>query len=146
MPIEVAVLTHLLAGSDVAAIVGTRGYQLHLPQKPTLPALRTQLIDEIERVNVKGQVANLFKARIQVDVFASEFTDTDAYTTAREGITAVRNRLAISAYGGQTFNVGSPGDIQVTSVQPMEKAVEYESEELRQVRARQDFEIMYLEA
>lgn len=142
--IEVAILAHLLAGPDVAAIVGTRGYQLILPQKPTLPALRTQLIDEPEDVNLAGELTNFFRARVQVDVWAPAASGNDPYVAARAAAVAIRDRLALRSAGGQQFVAGDPGaTVAVTSVQVVDKAIEYEADEFRAVRARTDFSVVY---
>jgi hypothetical protein len=144
--IEQAVLEHVLASGPVAAIVGTRGYQLILPQKPTLPALRVQLISEIERLRLDGELTNLFWARVQVDLWTNTRDNGDGYALAREGGIAIRNALALRSAGGQSFSSGgSPGELEVTSVEPLDKAIDYEAGELRQIRARQDFGVMFRE-
>ena len=145
MEIETAVLFHLLAQSPVIAIVGTRGYQLKLPQKATLPALRTQVIVEDEFVNLKGDLTNLFVAHVQVDLWTNETDGGDGYATARAGGTAIHDALVLKSAGGQVFSVGSPAEIAVSSVLALGSAVDYEAEELRQIRVRQDFRLMYQE-
>jgi hypothetical protein len=145
MGIEVAVLMHLLAQSPVISVVGTRGYQLRLPQKPTLPALRTQLIGEVEMVTLKGDLTNLFAARVQVDLWTNETDGGDGYTTARDGGVAIRNALMLTSAGGQVFSVGSPAEIAVSSVELLDRTIEYEPEEFRQIRLRQDFRLMFQE-
>lgn len=139
-------LAHLLAGPDVAAVVGSRGYLLKLPQKVTLPALVTQLIDQPEEVTLDGELTNFFRARIQVDIYAAEADAANPYVTVRTGDRAVRNRLALKSAGGQVFTSGSPSDVRVSSVQPLDLALEYEPDELQLVRARRDFFVTYQDA
>lgn len=146
MTIEQAVLEHLLASAEVTAYVGTRGYQLVLPQKATLPAFRVQLISDVTRMTLTGELTNLFWARLQVDVWTHTRDNGDGYATAREAGIAIRNALALPSAGGQTWSAGgSPAEIDITSVQPLDTAVEYLAEELRQIRVRQDFGVMFTE-
>jgi hypothetical protein len=142
--IETVVLDHLLASPPVAAIIGTRGYQLVLPQSPTLPAMRVQLIDEIETYVLIG-LTNCFRARIQVDIWTDAEAAGDPYEEARAGSTAIRDALAVTAHGGQRFMDGSPTVLEVTSVQTLDKTVDYEADELRRIRVRQDFAVVYRE-
>jgi len=144
--IEQAVIERLIASTEVAAYVSTRVYQLVLPQKATLPAARVQLISDITRLNLVGEITNLFWARVQVDVWTHTRDNGDGYATAREAGIAIRNALALPSAGGQTFSAGgSPAEITVTSVQPLETSVDYAADELRQIRVRQDFGVMFQE-
>ena len=70
-PVEVAVRTLLVNDPALAAVVGTRVYQLILPQNAVLPAVRIQLIDEPVRSHLRG-VDTLRDALIQVDCYGDE--------------------------------------------------------------------------
>lgn len=144
MIIEGVILAHLLASGPVAAVVSTRGYQLKLPQNPVLPALRVQLIGEVESYTLTA-LTNFFVARIQVDLWTAESIGSDPYTAVRAGGRAIRNALVIASCGGQSFSVGSPSDVQVTSVRTLDRTVTYEADELRMIRLQQDFSVVYRE-
>jgi hypothetical protein len=142
--IEQLVLEHLLASDDVEAIVDDRGSLLILPQDSELPALRVQLIDEIERVTLAGDLTNLFRARVQVDVWTSADAAENPYASARAAGQTIRNRLVLKSAGGQRFEGGgSPPTLAVSSVQTLDKDIDYDPDERRLVRMRQDFGLLF---
>jgi hypothetical protein len=130
--VEQAVLDHLVADGDVAALVGTRVYQLVLPQGGTLPAVRVQLIDEPVDYHLRGEV-DITRARVQVDAYAGEASGVDPYS----GATALGEAIH-AALSGMKFSVGSPA-LEVTGVFRQNREVLYEAEELRLVRVLQDY-------
>lgn len=69
--VEVAVRTVLVEDPDVAALVGSRVYQLRLPQGATLPAVRLLIVDELVPAHLRG-VDALKPARVQVDCYGAE--------------------------------------------------------------------------
>ena len=73
--IEELLRDHVLANAGVAALIGTRWYPQHLPQQPTLPAVRYWRVDSPE-VITKPNVSTLriIRARFQIDVYAVSYT------------------------------------------------------------------------
>lgn len=130
MTVEEAVANHLAATSSVEAIVGERVYQLLLPQSPTYPAVRVQLVDEPGTPHLRGQ-DGLTRARVQVDGFV-ESSGADPYAAA----TALGDAID-AALTGAGFSVG--GARQITGAHRMLRQVFYEAAELRLVRVLQDF-------
>lgn len=69
MTLEEGLRTYTLAGSAVAALVGTRMYPRMLPQTPTLPALVYQRIDTRRLHDLAGP-DGLPRPRMQVTCWA----------------------------------------------------------------------------
>lgn len=132
MTVEQAVIERLQASADVTALVSTRIYQLTLPQKPTLPAIRVQLISEPRTYQLRGEDGAI-RARVQVDAYAAEGNGTDPYAAAHAVAEAVRGALS-----GKRFTVGSPA-ITVMGAMVDNRRVLYEAGELRSVNHSQDF-------
>lgn len=129
MTVEMAVLTRLGQVSAVTAIVSTRIYQLKLPQTPTLPAIRVQLISDPRGHHLRGP-DGARRARVQVDLFVSESV-ADPYgslTTLGDAVSDVLD--------GKAFIVG---DVRVTGALQADRSVAYEPPELRLVRERHDY-------
>jgi hypothetical protein len=133
--IEVAVLARLLADTVIDDIVDGRGYQLKLPQSPSYPAIRVQLISEVEAYVLTAALTNFFKARVQVDSWASDASASDPYAAARALGQAVNDSLA-----GASF---TQDDVEVSSIQLIDRVVDYEAEELRLIRVRQDYAVVF---
>jgi hypothetical protein len=140
--IEQAVVERLLAVTAVAAIVGTRVYQLVLPQQVTLPAVRVQQISETTEYHVRGEI-NAYVTRVQVDANAAQASGTDPYAQAATLADAVHgefvNGVAIGLSGWTGTAGGSPAEIVVTFAQRVDRRVDFEAAELRMVRVRQDY-------
>lgn len=134
MTVEDAVVERLLATAAIAAIVDTRVYLLILPQSPTYPAVRVQLVDEPTELHLRGADA-LTRARVQTDVFVAATTG-DPYATAAEVADAIDASLV-----GAPFTVGTSTPRRVTGAQRVTRLPTYEGEELRLVRMMQDFYI-----
>lgn len=133
---EVAIAIRLATpGGMGAALAGGRIYQLKLPQRPTLPAIRVQLIDDGTTTHLRGE-DRAIRSRVQVDVYVED--TGDAYDTAVALAQAVHERLV-----GAPFVVsdgGSPADRgTVTGVFRVLRRPLYEAEELRLVRIQQDY-------
>jgi hypothetical protein len=136
MTITDAVCQVLVDAPPVAAFVGSRVYQLRLPQKPTLPALRVQLIAEPSAYHLRGLV-NAWQALVQVDAYATEFDPAfpDPYDQVSQLAAAVDTVLSglqvtvdtIRIVGG--FRVGR---------EPL-----YEAEQLRLARILQEYHCIY---
>jgi hypothetical protein len=87
MSVEVAIIDYLLAGSAVAAIIGTRIFPLTRPQGSALPALTVTRISGAPVYASDGE-AGLLDARLQIDSYA------ETYTAAKDLAAAVTNRLS----------------------------------------------------
>lgn len=132
MTAEEAVVTQLLDTPEVRAVVGTRVYQLMLPQKPTLPAIRVQLVDEPEMYHLRGP-DNMTRARVQVDCYFAAVGD--AYDLATNLAEHVNTALVY-----QPWNTTSPNR-QVSGAFRILRRVMYEGEEFRLVRVFQDYHV-----
>lgn len=135
---ELAVLERVLEIADVAALVSTRAYMLRLPQTPTLPAVRVQLISEGNLTHLRG-AGGTYRSRVQVDAYAREASGADPYAEATALAAAINGDGAGSGLDGWTgTSEGSPA-ITVTGVLRVDRDVGYEPGELRLVRVRQDY-------
>lgn len=137
---EDAVATRLLAIGAVTAIVGARIYMLMLPQHPTLPAVRVQRIPGERGQHLRGP-DGITRTRVQVDAYAAE-AGADAYSSVVALADAIRgNGLGPSASGlwGWIGTLGSPSLRVVNVTIEGDGGVEYEGDELRLLRYRQDF-------
>jgi hypothetical protein len=134
MSVESAVRARLVGDAGVNAIVSGRVYQLVLPQKPTLPAVRVQLIDEPSDYHLRGP-NGLHRARVQ----------TDAYTTEAEGYSAcVSLADAIDdALSGDIFSDGNSPSVNVVGCFRESRRTVYEPGELRLVRIMQDYTVWH---
>lgn len=135
--IEAAIRDHLVADAGVFAIAGTRGYQLKLPQEPTLPAFRVQLISDPRSYHMRGP-NKLCRARIQIDAYGEESARPDPYATTNSLALAIEAVLS-----GKVFIAGSPIECKVTGAKQEDRRVGYESEELRQIRVSLDYTVWY---
>jgi hypothetical protein len=140
MTAEVAVADRLKATAAVAALVSTRVYQLKLPQSPTLPAIRVQLISEPGTLHMRG-VDSLYRSLIQVDAYAreSDAANPDPYGTVTRLADAIDDALA-----GQAFpSTDSPPSVQVFTIKRENRIPLYEAEEQRLVRISQDYYVWW---
>jgi hypothetical protein len=128
--VETAVRTRLAAAGGVTAIAGQRVYQLVLPQKPTLPAVRVQLVDEPKTYHLRGGEL-MTRALVQTDCFGAE---SGGYAAVETLAAAVETALT-----GEPFFVGTPSAIEITGAFRVSRRPMFESGELRQVRISQDF-------
>ena len=92
MTIETELYTRLTTHAGLSALIGTRAYPLHLPQKPTLPAVTYHRVSAI-RVSAMGADTGLVRPRFQIDVWAEEYITQGATTGAREVAEQVRAAL-----------------------------------------------------
>lgn len=132
--IEVAFWSRLSNDTQVASLTGGRVYQLKLQQSPDYPAVRIQLVSEVQTYVLARDLTNFFRARVQVDAWADE-SSSDQYAAARGLGQAINDAL-----DGQAF---TEGDVEVSSVQLLDRTVEYELQELGLVRVRQDYAAVY---
>lgn len=137
MTVEQAVRERLLADAPLAALVGTRVYMLKLPQKPTLPAVRVQLVDEPKEYHLRGE-DGATRARVQVDAYQYE-TASDPYDSVSDVADA-----AHAALSGTTFtDATSPASVEVTGAFRQSRRVLYEADEFRLIRISQDFTVWW---
>lgn len=118
-----------------AALAGGRVYQLKLPQRPILPAIRVQLISDGTGYHLRGE-DRARRSRVQVDVYVAD--EGDAYTTAEALADEAHSMLV-----GEPFAVsdgGSPEEsLRVTGAFRAARRALYEADELRLVRIQQDY-------
>lgn len=136
MTSELAICARLLATSAVTAIVGTRVWEIALPQEPTLPAIRVQLISDPVGYHLRGP-DGASRSRVQVDAYVSERA-----ASAVDDPGANLNVLADAiddCLGGQVFTAGSPIEIRVTGVFRQNRSKMRETDELRYLRVMQDY-------
>lgn len=127
MSIEAVIRTHLLADAGVTALVSTRIWQLKLPQSPSLPAVRVQVISEPKGYQLRGP-DGATRARVQVDSVADEsagYTQLDTIALAVD-----------AALSGATFTSGSTW---VTGCFRDNRRSMYDPQELRQIVIAQDY-------
>jgi hypothetical protein len=131
---EVGVRELLVGDGAVGALVGPNVYQLRLPQKVTLPAIRVQLVDEPSAYHLRG-TDNLRRSRVQVDAFAAEASGTDPYA----GAVAVADAIdaVLSGFRGELG--GSPPSLFFDAVFRISRMPMYDADELREVRLMQDY-------
>lgn len=134
MTVEEAVRDRLADDAAIAAVVSARVYQLILPESPTYPAIRVQLIAEPGMSHLRGADA-LTRARVQTDAYVDATTGDDPYATAATLNAAIQAALVDDG----PFSAGTPPARRVTGVLPFPRQVLYEAEERRLVRVMQDF-------
>lgn len=125
----------------VTAIVGTRIFQLKLPQTPTLPAIRVQEIDVVDGYHLRGEVS-LKPARVQVDVFVPERSAQDPLEQAHALADAIHgdgNGTSATGLSGWIGDIGGSPAVRVHGMFRKDRADTYEGDELRLVRTRQDY-------
>ena len=127
---EQAIVDRLLATTGVTTLVGTRIYQLRLPQDATFPAVRVQLVDETQDYHLRGG-SKTRRTRLQVDSFAQEASGVDPYAAVGSLAAAIETALS-----GQIF---ADGSMQITGAFLQTRQPLYESEELRLVRMLQEW-------
>lgn len=137
MTVEDLVCERLAATSGVTALVGTRIYQLVLPQKPTLPAVRVQLIDDPSAYHLRGE-SKVTKARVQVDAYAGKASSADPKAVADAVADAVHTALSGQRFG----SVGSPVELRVLGAFKDDRRTMYEPDEIEQVRVQQDYMVV----
>lgn len=147
MTIEQAVYERLSDIAPLTALVSTRIYQLKLPQRPTLPAVRVQKVSGMSGQHLRGP-DGLFRARVQVDAYEEEtgswYADVTAIASAIRGDGLGSN--ATGLWGWIGYSGGSPPQLSIRNVVLVhDGAPEYEAGELRLVRIRQDYMVHWSE-
>lgn len=138
MTVEQAIADRLSSDAGVSALVGTRVWQLKLPQSPTLPAVVVQLISDPSEHHLRGEVGQT-RSRVQVDCYGKDSGVADPY----EAVTDVAEAVSDALCGVEPFTVagaGSPSvDRYVQFVRRLSRMSMHEGDELRVVRVTQDF-------
>jgi hypothetical protein len=142
--VEEAVRARILDLAAVTALVSTRVYMLKLPQQPTLPAVRVQLVADNVEQQLRGP-DGIRRGRVQVDIYAAEaagspYASVTAVADALDG-----DGLGTNASGlfGWIGDIGSPA-LEVLNVRyAAPRRAWYESEEKRQVRMMLDYYVEY---
>ena len=88
IPVEVALRTLLVNDAALTALVGTRVYQLILPQNAALPAVRLQILDEPVRAHLRG-IDTLREALVQVDAYGAEAQGYSAIAVVADAVARV---------------------------------------------------------
>jgi hypothetical protein len=131
MTVEEAVRVYLLDHAVVTALVRTRIYLDKLPQSPTYPAVRVQLVSDPKDYHLRGE-DGLSRARVQVDAYQDERA-ADPYSAATVGA-AVH-----AALSGARFDTGESPGVAVTGVFRVARRRSFEAGELRLLRISQDY-------
>lgn len=137
---EEVVAARLQAIGAVTAIVGDRIYMDKLPQAGEYPAIRVQLVHEPSEYHLRGGYRD--KARVQVDAYAVEGNGTDPYAAVSELADAIHGDDAGSGLSAWRGSIGSP-PFEVTGILRIERTREYDPDELRLLRQRQDYWIFF---
>lgn len=139
---EEAVIARLSSISAVTALVSTRIRQLMFAQSETWPAVRVQLIGEVEYYTLEGS-NGVLRARVQVDSVAQVGSGTDPYAAALALAAAINgdgNGASATGLSGWRGSLGSP-PVDVKGMFRVDRGVEYEHGAERLVRVRQDYHV-----
>lgn len=143
MNIATAIRERLLEMAPLTALVGARVYVDVLGQKPTLPAVRVQRIDEDEDMHLRGPVG-VHRARVQVDAVGTSKASADAVDEAVRGDGLGTGATGLLGWAGSVG--GSPGVIDVLSILPLGVQEFYNAAELREYVIARDFRVTWREA
>lgn len=135
---ELAVATRLLACTAVTTLVGARVYMLRLPQKGTFPAVRVARISGVFDQQLRGP-DDLAMARVQVDAYDVERPSADAYATVSALADAIRGDGLGPSASGLWGWTGVVDGLRILNVRVDDSGADYEGDELRLIRIRQDF-------
>ena len=136
---EQAVRERIVDINAVSSLVSGRVRMLRLHQHETLPAVRVQLISDPTTYHLRGG-SGMYRSRVQVDSYATESSGADPYADVTALADAIHGDDAGSGLSGWTGEAGgSPGELTIHAILRVDRDVSYESEELRQVRCRQDY-------
>jgi hypothetical protein len=142
---EEAVRLRLLQIGAVSALVTSRIYMLKLPQNPTLPAVRVQIIGELDDVHLRG-AGGTYQSRVQVDAYVSELGTAaapDPYATVRNLAAAITGNGAGTGLEGWQGVIAGTGPLRITGIFRIDRDSTYEAAELRLLRMRQDFRVWW---
>lgn len=149
MRIGDAVKTRLLDITPLEALVGTRVFELTLPQNERRAAVRFQMIGTLHQRHFKGPI-NQYDQRCQVDSYVpATGTDPISYVHAI-GDAVLGDGLGLEATGlaGWAGIVGASPDtpIHIFNVEVLNDGDQtYENDEQLRVRLRQEYRIHWRE-
>lgn len=138
---EEAVIARLSQIAAVTVLVGDRIYMLVVQQHTDQPSIRVQLVDDVSDYHHRGGNRS-GPARVQVDCWAAASSGADAYAAALALAAAVNGDDAGSGLSGWRGTLGSPA-FTVQGIFRVDRSVDFESEERREVRVRQDYQVHY---
>lgn len=146
MTVEEAITVRISALAAVVALAGSRVYLDKLPQSPTYPAIRVQLVDDPASFHLRGP-DGLSRARVQVDHYVDEaVSGSDPYASVEALETATRgDGLGTAATGlsGWIGSVGSPPFV-VRGCFRTNRLRRYDPDELRVLTMTTDYIVWYL--
>lgn len=116
----------------IEKVPASRIYQLKLPQTPTLPALRIQLIANPKTYHLRGP-QGLERARVQVDVYGAETVRPDPY-----GAVGAIADVIDAVMGGVVFTVSG---VRVTGAFRIDRRALFE-DAIKAIRIQQDFRLV----
>lgn len=145
MTVEQIIADRVAELPTVVALVGSRVYLDKLPHSPTYPAVRVQLVDDVEpRYHTRGRNRPI-TARVQVDAFAHEASGVDPYaqvTALAEAIDGDGEGPAASGLSGWKGRVGSPS-VTIHSCFRTSRLRRYDPDELNLLIQTQDYLVSY---
>lgn len=121
-------VTFLRADASLAGHIGNRLHPLVLPQAPTLPAMTFQVVGGLRQPTFRT-AAGMVRRRVQFDVYASSYSDTDDVADAL--------RLRLDGY------IGAAGDGEIEAAMLEGERDTYESD-VRAYRRSIDY-LLWLE-
>lgn len=148
MTVEEAVYTRVAALAAVITLAGTRVYLDKLPQSPTYPAIRVQLIDDPASFHLRGP-DGLSRARVQVDHYVDEAASgSDPYAAVEALEAATRGDgkgTEATGLSGWIGSVGSPPFV-VRGCFRTNRLRRYDPDELRVLTMSTDYIVWFLGA
>jgi hypothetical protein len=145
--VEEAITARVEGLAAVIALAGDRVYLDKLPQSPTYPAVRVQLIDDPTTYHLRGP-NGLSRARVQVDHYVHEDSGEDPYAaiTALEAATKGDGKgTAATGLSGWKGSVGSP-PFAVRGCFRTNRLRRYDPDELRVLTMSVDYIVWFLGA
>jgi hypothetical protein len=142
--VEEAIWARVNSLPAVAAIASTRVYLEKLPQSPTYPCVRVQLVDDPQLYHVRGPQGSR-RARVQVDAFVQEVSGVDpqarvsALSAAIDGDGLGRDASGLSGFIG---GIGSP-PFEIQGCFRVDRTRRYDPDELRVLTMSQDYMVTY---
>lgn len=138
---EVATIHRLLDVTPLTALVGTRIYNQHLPQKPTLPCVLVfRATGPFGGQHLRGYGGSSW-ARVQVEARAASKATADAIAAAVYGDGNGEDASGLFGWIGSVG--GSPG-FRIFNVEDAGGRSGYDADELRQYWDQRDFIVRFL--
>lgn len=151
MTVVEALRTRLLGLAPVTALVSTRIYPVAFPQSGAWPAVRLQLIGNVEFMHMRGS-SRVNRARVQVDVVVDIEESDDWYADAHALMAAIHGdgqfEDATGLNGWRGDIGGSPPEFEITGILPDAagpRDFPGEADEERQFRVQRDYLTWFIE-